>query len=119
MTPQDQQQQQSPIESVSQKETVREQDKIHLILSYFGILCLIPLLTVKDSPFVQFHAKQGVVLLIAFVAVSIISIIPLIGWIVGCAGFIAGLVFAIMGIVKALAGERWVIPVIGQFASKF
>jgi uncharacterized membrane protein len=118
MTPQDQQQQ-SPIQAVPSKESVRDQDKIHLILSYIGILCLIPLLTVKDSNFVQFHAKQGVVLLIANVALSIIFVIPIIGQIVGCVGYLASFVLAIMGIIKALNGERWQLPLIGQFASKF
>ena len=32
---------------------------IFLVLSYLGILCLIPLLAKKDDPEVQWHAKNG------------------------------------------------------------
>ena len=54
MTPQNQQEQNpNPIEQVGGKEPVRDQDKIMLILSYLGLLSLIPLLTVKDSPYVS------------------------------------------------------------------
>jgi len=36
---------------------VREKD-LTAILSYLGILFLVPLLVSKDNPFAQFHAKQ-------------------------------------------------------------
>ena len=115
MTPQDQQQQ---IQQIGGKEAVREQDKVFLILSYLGCLSLIPLLTVKDSPFVKFHAKQGLVLLGLGIGVGILSVVPFIGWILGCVGSVGILVFAVMGIVKALNGERWRIPVVGDLADK-
>ena len=67
MTPQDQQQQN--IQSVG-GDTVREQDKVQLILAYLGILSLIPMLTVKDSEFVKWHAKQGLVLFIVFLLIG-------------------------------------------------
>ena len=34
-----------------------------IVLSYLWILCLIPLLTKKDDPEVQWHAKNGLALL--------------------------------------------------------
>ena len=116
MTPQDQQQQN--IQSVG-GETVREQDKMMLILSYLGILSLIPLLTVKDSEFVKFHAKQGLVLAIAFFVVSLINAIPLVGQIIWCVSFIGYIVAVVMGITKSLKGERWAIPLISDLAAKF
>ncbi|MBX7099432.1 MAG: DUF4870 domain-containing protein [Myxococcaceae bacterium] len=117
MTPQNQQDQQ--LQSVgSGTETVRDQDKVMLILSYLGLLALIPLLTVKDSEFVKWHAKQGLVMLGPFVILSIITPIPILGWLLGCAGIIACWVFDIMAMVKALKGERWKIPVVGDIATK-
>ncbi|MFZ5440151.1 MAG: DUF4870 domain-containing protein [Myxococcota bacterium] len=115
MTPQDQQQN---IQSVG-GDTVREQDKIMLVLAYFGLLALIPFLTVKDSDFVKYHAKQGLVLFGAMVIVAILNIIPVIGTIIYCLGFVAYLVVSIMGIMKALKGERWQIPVVTDIAAKF
>ncbi len=117
MTPQDQQQQ-SPIQAVAGTDTVREQDKIFLILSYLGIFALIPLLTVKDSDFVKWHAKNGLVLGVGGgIAVTIIGMIPFLGFI-SCLLFPALAVIDIMAMVKALGGERWRIPAVSDIADK-
>ena len=117
MTPQDQQQQQN-IQSVG-GDTVREQDKIQLVLCYLGILSLIPLLTVKDSEFVKWNAKQGLVLFIAFIILGFFNVIPFLGQILWCAGFIGYAVAVVLGITKSLKGQRFVIPLISDLASKF
>src|SRR3954466_7245616 len=105
MTPQDQQQ--GKIQSVGGTDTVRDQDKIMLVLAYLGILALIPMLTVKDSDFVKWHAKQGLGLGVGGgIAVTIIGMIPVIG-LVSCVLMPAILVLCVMGIIKAMAGARW------------
>lgn len=43
------------------------------VLSYVSILCLIPLLQKDNDPFVRFHMKQGLALLIIEVIASIAS----------------------------------------------
>lgn len=116
MTPQDQQQQQN-IQSVG--DVVREQDKIMLVLAYFGLLSLIPLLTVKDSEFVKWNAKQGLVLFIGLVILNVLQVIPVLGQLIGCAGFIGYVVVSILGIIKSLKGERFNIPLVSDLASKF
>ncbi|MDP1828394.1 MAG: DUF4870 domain-containing protein [Archangium sp.] len=117
MTPQDQQQQN--IQSVG-GDTVREQDKMMLILAYAPcLLCLIPLLTVKDSEFVKWHAKQGLVLTVGGgIALSILGVIPIVGF-ATCLLGPGLLVVCIMAIMKALKGERWNLPVVSDLASKF
>ena len=40
-------------------------NKVMAILSYFGILVLIPIFAAKDDAFARYHANQGLVLLIA------------------------------------------------------
>ncbi len=95
-----------------------QENKVMAFLAYLGLLVLIPLLAKKDSPYAQFHAKQGVILLLAWVALSIILMIPFLGWIVGVIGYIALLVFTIMGIINAFGGKAKELPLIGQFASK-
>jgi fumarate reductase subunit D len=114
MTPQDQQQK---IQSVGGgAETVREQDKIMLVLAYLGILALIPLLTVKDSEYVKWHAKQGTVLFVAmFVLTLVFGIFP----ILECPLFVLWGVLTIMGIVKAVGGVRWRMPVLADLSEKF
>ena len=98
-----------------------------LILSYLGILALIPLLTKKDDREVQWHAKNGLALFIAefvlWIALHIIiSHMPIgIGCgvsMVSCAIWCAFLVIWVLCIVKAVQGQRFRIPVISDFADK-
>ena len=43
-----------------------------IVLSYFGLLALIPLLVDKDDPEVQWHAKHGLVLTVAWVVLFVV-----------------------------------------------
>ncbi|MCX6811465.1 MAG: hypothetical protein NT039_02110 [Candidatus Berkelbacteria bacterium] len=99
-----------------------EKNKGMAVLSYIGILCLIPLLAAKESKFAQFHAKQGLVLFLFEIVVGILYAIPVInvvmffiGWIL----YILVLILAIMGIVYTLQGKYWKMPVLGGLAEKF
>lgn len=85
------------------------------VLCYFGILVLIPFLTdAKNDPFVKFHIKQGLVLLIAYVIVGFIVWVPVVGWILGVILFILFL----MGVINAASGKQKPLPIIGQLAEK-
>ena len=90
------------------------------ILSYLGILFLIPMLASKDNAFAQFHAKQGLVLFIAEVATGFLGAIPILGWFVILPiGSIIWFVLSIIGIVNVLGGKQTPLPIIGKFAGKF
>ncbi|MCQ6562375.1 DUF4870 domain-containing protein [Paenibacillus mendelii] len=87
-------------------------NKVMAILAY--ILFFLPLLAAKDSPFAMYHANQGLVLLLASVAVNIVlSIIPIIGWILLPFANLAVLVFVIIGMVNAANGRMKPLPLIG------
>lgn len=89
------------------------------ILCYFSILVLIPLLVAKDSDFIQFHAKQGLVLLVAQVATWVIAIIPVLGWVVAPILSLIWFILAIVGIINAVGGKKIALPIIGGFAKNF
>jgi uncharacterized membrane protein len=102
-----------------------------VVLSYLGLLALIPLLVERDDSEVQWHAKHGLVLLVAEVVVliglSIInlvvsSVIPVFGCI-GCllpaAVLIAIVVLHVLCIVNGVKGERFKVPWLSDFADKF
>ncbi len=114
----------TPIQPVlAGTEAVRNEDKIMIVLSYLGILALIPLLTVKDSPFVTWHAKNGLVLglggaLVLAVLSALIGWIPLLGSLFVAVGWLLWVVLHVMGIVKGLAGVRWRIPGVTDVAEK-
>lgn len=100
-------------------ETVREQDKVQLVLAYLAPLSLIPLLTVKDSDYVQWHAKNGLVLGIGgALAIGLLAAIPLVQ-ILACVAWPLLFVVDIVAMVKALNGTRWRIPLVSDLAEKF
>lgn len=80
------------------------------------------MLACPNSRFARFHANQGLVLFLFGIAVSlatfIISIIPVVGWILGpIIGFVASvfeLILMIMGIINAAQGQAKELPLIGK-----
>ena len=91
-------------------------------VAYF--LFFVPLLTdAKDDPFVKFHVKQGLLLLILGIIVSIfnsiIGRIPFIGWIVSFVLGVGMFVLWLLGLMNALNGKQEPVPVVGQYAEKF
>ena len=100
---------------------------VMLVLSYLGPLSLIPFFIKKDDPEVQWHAKNGVALLLAevvwFVAQIAIAFahIPVLGCVsglVGCLVWIGFLAISVLCIVKAVNGQRFRIPMITDMAEK-
>ena len=95
-------------------------DKLMGILSYIGILFIVPLLAAKESKFARFHANQGLVLFITdivlFTVAGIIDgFVPIIGGLLSLAVYVFILVLMILGIVNAANGEEKELPVIGQY----
>ena len=105
-----------------------------LVLSYLGILAIVPLLVEKDDREVQWHAKHGLVLFVAeiilFFALGIVLFvlgnIPYLGWIISALGCLIWvllplgiLALHIVAIMKALKGERLIVPMVSEYASKF
>lgn len=96
-----------------------DKNKGMAIVAY--ILFFVPLLTeAKDSPFVKFHVKQAIVLIISSIVVSILgTIIPIIGWILAPIISLVLFVFWIMGIMNAVNGEAKQVPVVGKYADQY
>ena len=83
--------------------------KVWAAAGYLWVLSLVVLAARKDNEFVRFHASQGVLL---FVISVILWFIPVLGWLLNIVVAVA----AIVGIVKALQGEKWELPVVGSWA---
>lgn len=98
---------------VPDQKDVRE-NKIFAVLSYLGILVLVPLLAKKESKFAMFHAKQGLVLLIGWIIGWLLSFV-FIGFIID----IVLIIFSIWGLINAATGKMVKLPVIGDLAEKF
>jgi len=105
-------------EQVSEGSKKEEDNKLMGILSYIGVLCLIPLLTKKDDKFVFFHAKQGLVLFIAEVLTAFVAAIPFLGWIIAPIASLVWIVLSIIGIINVLGDKTKELPVLGKYAVK-
>ena len=77
-------------------------EKILLVLCYVGLLALVPYLVSREAEGLRFHARQGLAL-------------GLLG--IGCAG-LGVVALSIVGIVKALEGARWRMPVAADVADR-
>ena len=91
------------------------------LLSYLlgFITGLIFFLIEKDSKFVKFHAMQSIVTFGGLMVISIVlSFIPFIQCFAPFIVPLVGLVLWILLMVKAYQGERFKLPVIGDFAEK-
>ncbi len=87
--------------------------KVTAIISYFGLILWLVAFLAGDKEGAKFWLNQSLVLTIASVAVSVVAIIPILGWIVSAVGGIAIFVFWIMGLVSAIQGEEKPLPLIG------
>lgn len=89
------------------------------------VLFFVPLLTdAKDDPFVKFHVKQGLLLLIIGIALSFLNVailyrIPFIGWLISFLLGIGLFVLWLLGLMNALNGKQEPVPVVGQYAEQF
>ncbi|HWB15072.1 MAG TPA: hypothetical protein VG538_01600 [Vicinamibacterales bacterium] len=102
-----------------------------IVLAYLWLLALVPLLVEKEDKEVQWHAKHGIVLLVAeivlWIVLSILSMVvgmalPM----VGCAFsllflvlWVGILIVHIMCIVKGINGGRFLIPGLSNYADRF
>jgi uncharacterized membrane protein len=102
-----------------------EKNKIFGIIAYIGILCLVPLFAVKESPFAKYHANQGLTLFLAEIVLWIgLGVIEALIYFIIPSGFgVIGLLFgiiklspfvlAIIGIINASQGKCVPLPLIG------
>jgi len=98
-----------------------------IVLSYLGILALIPLLTKKDDPEVQWHAKNGLALAVAWFVVWIAFWVLtfMLPWgvravlsVLACIINLGFFVLTIIALVKGVGGQRFRIPVVTDMAEK-
>lgn len=91
-----------------------EKGKTMAGLSY--LLFFLPLVVCPESKYARFHANQALLLLIAAIAGNIIlSIIPIVGWMLMPIFGICILVLGVMGLINGFGGKAKQLPIIGKF----
>jgi uncharacterized membrane protein len=101
-----------------------EKNKVFGIVAYLGILCLVPLIVARQSPFARYHANQGLVLFLTQIALWIV--LEIINKVLGLVGlsfisvilgisWLAVIALLIIGIINAAAGKCVPLPIIGKY----
>ena len=107
----------TPEEEEQQNYDVSPDERIWGVISYLFYLCIIPLLAKRESKFIQFHSKQGLILAF-FLTVTT----P--GYIFSFLRFFFGIIHSmlivliIMACVQAYVGRWWKIPYIYELSKK-
>jgi hypothetical protein len=102
-----------------------------LVLAYMWPLAVIPFFLAKDDVEVQWHARHGLVLMAAELAILlglsiVMQLLMVVTFGVGCLASIAFvflwagvLVLHVFAIVRALNGSRLIIPGVSEYAARF
>ncbi|GEM_PF-370425 len=91
-----------------------EKNKAIAALAY--LIFFLPLLAAQDSSYARFHANQGLLLFIlGFGGNTILTIIPILGWILIPFFSLFVIILAVMGILNAVNGKAKDLPLIGQY----
>ena len=97
-------------------------DKTLGIVAYLTIIGLVAALILnkdKKEPFASFHIRQSLGLLVTGIALWIVGVIPIVGWLISILGTIFILVLWIMGFINALNGKEQGVPVLGNKYSEW
>lgn len=89
------------------------------VLAYIGILVIIPFLMDKEDPFVKFHIKQGLILVIIEIAASLAASSMWGLWMIFHIINIATLILSIIGIINVVNHKQQELPLIGSLAKHF
>ncbi len=76
---------------------------------------LVFVLVEKDNQYVRFHAMQSVMF---FAALTILSFVPVLGWLLSPLLMILGFIVWLVAIYKSYNGETFELPVVGKLAKK-
>jgi uncharacterized membrane protein len=89
------------------------------ILAYIGPFILVSYLVSKDDPFVKFHIKQGLILVVAWLIMWFLGHMFWGLWSLWYLVQLAILVLAVIGIVNAAQGKENALPLVGHLGDKF
>ena len=118
--------------AVGEEELERPSDRSRWIaaLSYLTFLCFFSLWKGKDNHYIRYHARQGfLLLLVEVIAVILLFILEMtlgrlqfIGLIIiillQLAVGLGAVTLSVLGFVKALFGEYWHLPFLGEYRDR-
>jgi len=109
------------MEAPKTKTTLGIDENIEALLCYVlgWVTGIVFLALERENKFVRFHAAQSLaVFLPLFVAVIILGVIPFVGWFLSLIFSILTLFLWLFLMFKAFKGEKYKLPIAGDFAEK-
>lgn len=94
-----------------------EEGKTIAIIAYITIIGLIIAFVMnndKKNSFAAYHLRQSLGLGVTGLALSVINVIPILGWLISILGSVFLLILWIMGLISALNGKEKPVPVLGK-----
>lgn len=93
------------------------QDKTIAIVAYLTIIGLVVALVLNNEKrdlFAKYHIRQSLGLVLTSLALSLINVIPILGWIVSMIGAFVLLYMWVMGLLNAINGREKPVPILGE-----
>jgi len=94
-----------------------EEQRMAAVMAYIPVICFVPLLKMRDDPYVYFHARQGLVLFFLEIVAFIFSF-PHLSQLFWTVMIIACIGAAVAGAMFAMQGKMHKLPLIGDVAEK-
>ncbi|HZW76831.1 MAG TPA: hypothetical protein VFF21_00845 [Flavobacteriaceae bacterium] len=98
-----------PIDDVAEGKTIA----IIAYLTLIGLIIAFIMNNDKKNSFASFHIRQVIGIGVTGLALGVVNIIPILGWIVSIFGSIFLMILWIIGLIGALNGQRKPVPVLG------
>jgi uncharacterized membrane protein len=109
------------MEAPKAKTALGIEENIEALLCYVlgWVTGIVFLVLERENKFVRFHAAQSLAAFLPlFVAVIILGVIPFIGWFLSIIISILTLILWLFLMFKAFKGEKYKLPIAGDFAEK-
>lgn len=100
------------------KDKPLENQTVMGILSYLGPLVIIPILLKKNNPFVKFHIKQGLGLLVLYVISYVLGAIIILLYPLTQLVNLGLFVLSIIGIINVIQKKEQNLPLVGLYSDK-
>ncbi|WP_338792912.1 hypothetical protein [Bernardetia sp. MNP-M8] len=108
----------SDIETATERSiSISDKEKSNGIIAYITIIGWVIAFVQNQeqkSEYVNFHIRQMLGIGVAGIALSVVNIIPLLGWLISILGIIPLVIFWVMGLMGAINGEHKPVPIIGE-----
>ncbi|MBN7813393.1 hypothetical protein J0A68_20730 [Algoriphagus sp. H41] len=97
--------------------TTSPEGKTEAIIAYLTVIGLIIAFVMnneKNYPFAKYHIKQSLGLVMVGLGLVLISLIPILGWIIYLVGLAVMVYMWVMGLIHAINGRMEPVPLIGR-----